>query len=251
MTGIGYQTVELFKRVYRTLKIKPDFNYPIAEQPLNLPNNKFFALIRSLFPYNTIIKTSERIVENPFIFLNLNLPKASHILEIGCCRSTIALELASLGYQVTACDLKYYKYKHPNLTFIQGDLRDIDLPYNYFDAVTSISTIEHIGIGAYRDKLSINGDKQMMQKIFKLLKHKSKLIITVPYGKKEVNNYERVYDYKSLLSLLRNFKILNIEFYKGLNRKYWMLVDKKELNNVSSVEKDFAQGIACIVAQKK
>lgn len=251
MRRTGYQLAELVKRIYRLFKIKPDFNYPIAEVPVNLPKNRFLALIRSFFPYKTIVKTSERIVENPFLFINLNLPKNSRILEVGCCRSMIAIELAGLGYKITACDLKYYKYTHPNLTFIQGDLRYLNLPEEYFDGATSISTIEHVGIGAYKDKLSKNGDKQMIQKIYRLLKHKGKLIITVPFGKKEVNSYERVYDYKSLLSLLRNFKIQNIEFYEGLNREYWIPVDKKELEDVSSVQKDFVQGIACIVAQKE
>lgn len=33
--------------------------------------------------------------------------------------------------------------------------------------------------------------------------------------------------------------------------EYWIPIDKKELENVSSVRKDFVQGVKCIVAQKE
>lgn len=241
---------DIIRRLYLTLQPKSDFNEAILELPVYLPKNKYLALLRSIFPYKTSITMRERIVENPFVFMNLSLPEGAKILEVGCCRSRLAVELASLGYKVTANDLKYYKYKHPNLTFIQGDLRSLKIKQK-FDGVTSISTIEHTGLGSYNEKRSPAGDVEMMTKIHRLLKKKGLLIITVPFGKYEViDNNSKIYDYKHLLLLLKKFRILKTEFYKGTDRKYWVPVSFKELLKVSSITKHFIQGVACIIAQK-
>lgn len=240
----------IIKRLFLTLQPKSDFNESIVETPIDLPQNHYLALLRCIFPYKTTITMRERIVENPFVFMNLDLPKGAKILEVGCCRSRLAVELASLGYKVTAIDLKYYKYKHPNLTFIQGDLRFIKLPQK-FDAVTAVSTIEHTGLGSYNEKKSITGDMEMMDKIYSLLKKQGKLIITLPFGKYEIiNNFSKIYDYKNLKLLFRRFKILKIEFYKGLNRSYWIPVNYKDLRTVRFHKKKFIQGVVCILAQK-
>lgn len=242
---------EFVKKVYKLSGVKTDFNYPISEYPKTTNPNKYFAFVQGLITSKTIIEVSERIVENPFVFMNLGLKKHSKILEVGCCRSTVALELANLGYKVTGVDLKKYKYIHPNLTFKQGDLRYLNLPKNYFDAVTAISTIEHTGMGAYKEKKSKQGDFEMVDIIHNLLKSGGKLIITLPFGKAEVNKHERIYDSKRIKKLLRKFKIIKEEYYKGLGRKYWRPVNKKGLKNISSIKEGFTQGIVCIVALKK
>lgn len=248
--NIGEIIAGIINRLSKMTQVKPDFNDSIVEYPVGLPRNRLIAFARSIFPYQTVIKTNERIVENPFVFMNLNLSRGSRILEVGCCRSTIAIQLASLGYKVTACDLKYYKYKHPNLFFIQGDLRKLSLPIYHFDAATIVSTIEHTGMGAYGELIDKNGDKQMIQKIRKLLKPKGQIILTVPFGKKERSNSERIYDNKSLKKLLKGFKITNIEFYQGYNRDYWIPSTLIKLSKISSISKGFVQGVACITAIK-
>lgn len=247
---LGSTTSNLIKRLYQFFHPKSEFNEPIVEIPISLPKNKYLALLRSLLPYNTAISVRERIVENPFVFMNLNLPKGASILDVGCCRSRIAVEMASLGYQVTANDLKSYKYKHPNLTFMQGDLRYIKFPRK-FDAITAISTIEHTGLGAYLENKSTIGDMEMIDRIYNLLRKQGKLILTVPFGVGEIiDGNTRVYDFHRLKRLLKKFKIVKMEFYKGLDRKHWIPVNLKELSAVSSKNKSFIQGVVCIVTRR-
>lgn len=251
MMNLGYIIAEGIKKVYKLSGVKTDFNYPISEFPKTTSGNKYISFLQGLLSKDTQIEVSERIVENPFVFVNLNPEKGSRILEIGCCRSTVAIELASLGHKITAVDLKDYKYKHPNLKFIKGDLRYLDLPGAHFHAVTAISTIEHTGIGAYKEKKSGHGDMEIVDVIHKLLKKNGKFILTLPYGKKETNKHERIYDSRRLKRLLAKFKIVKEEYYKGMGRKYWIPSNKKELANVSSVDKGFTQGIVCIVCHNK
>lgn len=59
---------------------------------------------------------SERIVEYPWVFRNLELD-AGKILDVGCCKSKLSIQLASLGYKVYGIDISNYLYKHPNFKF--------------------------------------------------------------------------------------------------------------------------------------
>ena len=56
------------------------------------------------------IVINERIVEIPFVFQNLILKKGSKVLEFGCCQSSLAMQLASLGYRVTGVDFNDYEF---------------------------------------------------------------------------------------------------------------------------------------------
>ncbi len=52
-----------------------------------------------------------------------------------------------------------------------------------FDAVTCLSTIEHIGLGAYGESQSEEGeDVAAMRRIRELAKPGGVLVLTVPYG---------------------------------------------------------------------
>lgn len=243
-------TLGLYIKRASQMVAKPDFNDAIVEIPNHLPNNKYFRLLKGVISNDRVIRTSERIIEYPFLYMHLNLRKNAKILEIGSCRSRVAVELASLGYKVTACDIKHYKYKHPNLNSIQGDIRFLNLPSNSYDGIISISSIEHSGLGAYGEKRDKNGDKQAMEKIYMLLKPKGKLILTLPYGKNEVNDYERVYNQESLRKLLSKFNVKHIEYFKGLRRDFWIPVEEHELRSISSVSEGFGQGVACVAAVK-
>ncbi len=251
MTTFGSILADLIKKTYKLSGVKTDFNYPVHIYPKTSFSNKYLRFLQGLFTSRIVIETSERIVENSFVLTNLRLRKGAKILEVGCSRSTISLELASLGYKVTGVDLKPYGFSHPNLALIQGDLRYLDLPYNYFDGATAISTIEHTGMGAYKEKKSTRGDIAMLKTIYNLLKREGRLFITLPFGKSETNEHERVYDNKRLRKLFAKYKILKTEYYKGLGREYWVPTSYKAIENVSSVERGYTQGVVCIVASKK
>lgn len=105
---------------------------------------------------------SEIIIENPIIVQHLPRKK-SRILDVGSRHSQVPLEMASLGHQVWALDIEDYLFKHKNLKFVKGDIRKISFDANFFDAVTIISTLEHVGMGktSYGDEEE--GDGMLQQ----------------------------------------------------------------------------------------
>jgi SAM-dependent methyltransferase len=250
-----YRKLEL--DLYRKLEFEAGFNEPIQLQSKNLILRAclFLSEVLGKLPFNKYTKNyytyrvNERIIEVPWLFQNINLPKGSKILDFGCNRSKVSIELASLGYKVIGVDLLPYHYSHKNFEFIQGDFLQISLPSNSFDAVIAISTIEHCGLPYYGSPCP-DGDKKAMSKIWEVLKHGGLAIITVPYATEfSKNNATRIYDEKTLKDLLSNFVIVREEY--GLRNEQcsdWVICTRLQLPQIIG-RNDHA--VACLVCLKE
>ena len=163
----------------------------------------------------TPLQVTERIVEVPFAIAALTrLQRGSRILDIGSAESTFPLSAASLGYQVTAIDPRPLPYSHPNLESHASLLEDWDAPSGSFDAVFLISTIEHVGLGAYGERpygCSEHGagaDVALLERVRALLSGQGLLVLTLPYGLRDRTDLERIYDEESLGRLLARWEVL-------------------------------------------
>lgn len=155
---------------------------------------------------------SERIVEIPLILRSIPRKK-SKILDIGCRYSLLPIQLSSMGHKVYGIDIYPYQRKHPNLHFLKGDFLEAHLKNNFFDVVISLSTIEHIGLGFYKEKLNNEGDRDAVEKVKRILKPKGTFLLTVPFGKPTDSNWYRVYNRKRIVNLLEGFKIFAWEVF--------------------------------------
>lgn len=237
------------------LRFFPRILYPpltptIYFQRRSVPRNRLIRLVYSAFIWNYEVVTIERIVEIPFVFQNLELPKGARILDFGCSESPLSLHLASLGYRVVGVDLREYPFTHPNLSFVQGDFLKCGFPDGEFDGVIAVSAVEHCGLGAYREGAYASGDEAVVQEMFRVLRPGGRLLMTVPYGRAGATSWYRVYDRTKLLTLLRPFTVAKIDYYVGMGRKAWRPAAEEEVAGVDSVSVGYVQGLACVVAVK-
>ena len=196
---------------------------------------------------------TERILEVPtfheWMGRLFKEPKGHDVLEIGHVASHVSLELASMGYSVTAVDLRDYKFSHPNLTSIVGDFLKQDFK-KQFDCVFSLSTIEHFGFskryGGFDDPNNTL-DEDAFKKIGTSLKPGGHAIITVPYAKAWCEGiWFKVYTRKTLeekLSLGMN--IVEKRYYRRENNQ-WLHVENGADDPASPHD-----GVAMFLLQKK
>jgi hypothetical protein len=190
---------------------------------------------------------SPRIVEYPWILKNF--PREGKVLDVGSSGSQLPVMLACLGFSVWTLDVRSYEYADlsTNLHSISGDLRNTGIADGFFDIVTAVSTIEHIGLGRYGDAVDPEGDRNAMREIKRIMTGNATLLITVPFGKRYTSSLHRVYDKSALFSLLEGFKIQNLEFFMKTNR-LWTKATDTQVRDVDSSTRERA--VACVKAVK-
>lgn len=191
---------------------------------------------------------TERIVENTFVLRNLDLPPGSTVLDLGATGSTLALQVAHLGYKVLAVDLLDYPFSHPNLTSRRWDILSDSLEPGSVDAALVVSTVEHIGIPYYGGRDEPDGDFRAMQELLPLLKPDGLLLLTTPFGIATRTSLQRIYDDARLEKLLNGFTIEKKLFYRRQEGSYWVESTLKEMHSVSSHLQ--TEGVVLVRARK-
>ena len=199
------------------------------------------------YQYNQLKAVNERIVEYPFLFNQILKDKPpKKILDFGCTRSWLSIALSSMGYDVTGIDLREFDYEHKNFTFSKTNILDLD--EKNFDFVVSLSTIEHVGLGAY-DKEVINDDlAKVLKKIEHLLKPQGKLILTLPVGKPSIDEFTRSFAPEELKDILKShrFSLQTEEYYHKDDRFFWKpssIIDIANISNDTSARKSAGSGV--------
>jgi 2-polyprenyl-3-methyl-5-hydroxy-6-metoxy-1,4-benzoquinol methylase len=144
---------------------------------------------------------SERLLEYPLIFQAL--PEDSRrVMEFGCCDGLLSLHLAAMGYEVTGLDFQAYPFAHPNLRVLRGDILSWEPMHAAFDAVVSVSVVEHVGLGGYGDPVAPEGDRIALTKLYQCVRPGGVLLTTVPAGAPTIRRNMRIYDEARLRAVL-------------------------------------------------
>ncbi|RLA89626.1 MAG: hypothetical protein DRG58_04425 [Deltaproteobacteria bacterium] len=162
-----------------------------------------------------------------------NSPQPLRILDIGSSSSYVPLQLARQGHQVVAVDIRPYPLRHRNLTYISGDVTDASFGEGLspFDVVTCISTLEHIGLGYYGEKMARQGDEMAVATLHRLLKPGGSLLLTLPFaGKFSQDDFQRVYDFENINRLFSvGWRLKEERFHIPRSRKNWVIANKQQV----------------------
>jgi SAM-dependent methyltransferase len=171
-------------------------------------------------------RTNERIVEVPYVLGAIGqVARGACILDVGSAESTVALSLACLGYDVTAIDPRGYPFTHPRLKVVRGSVEHLELG-GQFDAVVSMSTVEHIGMDAYGQAPTERADLAAMARIRELTRPGGILVLTIPFGRATLSGAERRYDRPALDELLDGWEVDDLAFARQSRPTIW-LVDER------------------------
>jgi len=211
----------------------------------------FMAQILNSISLSNKVVFSERVIEYPIIFQHLD-KNCEHILDFGCVEDLLPIHLASLGYNVTGLDFREYPFSHQNFKFIRADILNWEPPEERYDCAISVSTIEHVGLGAYGDPVCEGGDKTAVAKLFVSLKRGGQLLITVPFGKATIKRGMRIYNYDGLCELVPNIETARF-FFKSGRYENWLETKWSEINNLEYADYSTispVQAVAFVVARK-
>lgn len=174
---------------------------------------------------------NERVAEVPYAFRAISRVSAgARILDVGATESTVALSLATLGYEVTAVDPRPNPLTHERLETVVAAIEDWrpDAP---FDAVLCLSTIEHLGTGEYAQEGSERRlDLQAMKRIHEVTKPGGLLVLTTAVGRATSDDSSRVYDREGLDELLAGWEVEDLTLVQRRDATTWVTVDEQIAN---------------------
>lgn len=136
------------------------------------------------------------------------------ILDIGSYRHFI-IGLLSHS-RVTTVDVRARESILPSETIVAGDAKKLDLPDNEFDAVLSLCTLEHMGLGRYGDEFDLEADKKAFAEMIRVLKPNGHLIFSTHITCAQpslVFNAHRIYSYEMLRAFCGNLICIEEKFY--------------------------------------
>ena len=219
---VGSRLADIDEHSAAFLNWTSSWNGPLADAGLFI-NHPFLVEWKAGGAFVRLV--NERIIEQPFVFGAIaGLPVGSRVLDIGGGESTLALALASLGYDTTVIEPRGYPFEHPNLTVYGGPLEEFEAA-EPFDAVVLLSTIEHLGIGHYADGTEENAaaDLEAMRITAGLTAPNGKLVLTTPYGPSDVTELERIYDRADLERLLDGWEIERASVGRKVDETTWTI----------------------------
>ncbi len=176
-----------------------------------------------------------------------------NLLDVGSAGSFFPLQMAKRGFKVTAVDVRPYSQTHENLKFIQADITKLPFPAGFFDTITCISTIEHLGLSAYGDPRHDNADESAIIEFKRVLVPQGRLIITTPYSSKYQllkwkDAYERIYNQDKIESLFASWKIVKEHYYVCRRWQDWVRPSKAEAKKLHRAYP--RANLSCFVLEK-
>jgi len=173
---------------------------------------------------------NERIVELPYALSAVRaLEPGASVLDFGAAESTLSLSLASLGYHVTALDLRKYPFSHPLLESVVSPLEQWETGAHQFDAVLCVSTVEHVGLGWYGESRGPeDGDVRAMRRLLELTRPGGLLVLTVPYGEPGVDDVQRRYDRAGIDTLLDGWDETDRRIVERADEVTWKPVEDSD-----------------------
>lgn len=143
----------------------------------------------------------------------LNNPK-KHI-DIGSRIDGFVSNIASFR-EIEVFDIREQKESpHENIIFKKIDFTNIPSSYyNYTDSLSTLHTIEHIGLGRYGDKIDPNGHIIFFNNLSNVLNINGILYLSTPIGEpKIIFNAHRIFDLEYLLSIFnKNFELIKFAY---------------------------------------
>ena len=192
-----------------------EYKFQQIEQAINTSGllNCFYE--RQILPPGYGYRLDERIVEYPWVF-SRSADWGLRILDAGSTlNKPLLLDHPSLrSKEILICNLAQdWNANRPNVTYLTGDLRNLEVPQESMDIVVCISTLEHIGLDntmLYSTERRFQEDRPSDYKIAlrefrRILVNGGRLLLTIPFGKAKNHGWLQQFDQLGVQKIIEEF----------------------------------------------
>lgn len=149
----------------------------------------------------------------------VTFPYGASVLEIGCAEDDWQTPMLEARPDLVITGIDWRPATRPG-HLIRDDVLSHDFAVHAFDAIVSVSAVEHIGLGSYdNDPLDPDGDTHCLDRCKRWLKRGGWVYLDVPYrpdGPYAVNSNFRAYDEPALQDrLIRGWRERYRQVFEG------------------------------------
>ena len=123
----------------------------------------------------------------PWLQLTLSKNNIFEFVDIGSNLSFITF--ASSISKIKCIDIRPHKIFLENVDFAVGDIIKLPFKEDSVNNLSSLSVIEHIGLGRYGDNIDLFGMEKSVKEFERVLKKNGNLIVSFPVGKKKIMGF--------------------------------------------------------------
>jgi len=130
--------------------------------------------------------------------------------------------------------VEFYDYRPANLFLTNlktafADITKLQFDSNSIKSLSSMHTIEHIGLGRYGEPIDYDGDLKAISELKRVTAKDGNLLFVVPIGKpKIVFNAHRIYSYKQILSYFNDWKLKEFSLITDDDKGGKLIIDATE-----------------------
>lgn len=149
-----------------------------------------------------------------FTALHLRSEAPRTVLDVGSYRAFV-IGLAA-HCEVTSLDVRHRDAGPGPETVLTSDAREIAAPDASFDAVVTLSSVEHFGLGRYGDALDLGADRAAVREMVRVLRPGGVLLLTTTAtgGAPTIAfNAHRIYAPRQVRDLLSGMERVDERFY--------------------------------------
>ncbi len=176
-------------------------------------NPKIKSSVKFLMPF--LKDKTSTYINNPVYFLQ-DAWGASKVFQIrpkihyDIASSILTMGIISQFVPVTFIDIRPIDMKLKGLRFVKGTVLALPFIEKSIESISSLSVLEHIGLGRYGDPIDAEGTEKAIKELYRVLKIGGHLIISLPIDNdnRVYFNAHRSFTRKYLLAQLKNFKLI-------------------------------------------
>ncbi len=226
-----------YKEIFNFFK-----DYKNLKKNLDTKNFKIYPSHPYLFDkYDNKIKLEYFHFQDLWAFKVLLKNNISNLVDVGSNLSFVTF--ASSHSKIKCIDIRQHKISLENVDFMIGDINKLPFDNESLDNLSSLSVIEHIGLGRYGDNIDPLGMEKSVREFERVLKKDANLIISFPIGKENIIefNAHRICNLDYISQLFKNFKIKDEIF----------IFDSKYNDRKSFIGSNEPNGVGCFHLIKK
>jgi len=143
------------------------------------------------------------------------------LMDVGS--TALLVGILSTTVPVMSVELRPLPVNLPGLSRVKATVTALPFEDGTVPMVSSLSVVEHVGLGRYGDELDVDGSERAIRELARVLRSGGRLLLSVPITNETITmfNMHRLLNPKEVIAWLENCELESEMTIAGSNLMVW------------------------------